>query len=226
MVTHLSEADASAFLRRRGVPVVRIFPAATPEEAARKAEALGWPVVLKLDSPEILHKTEAGGVRLGLTSPDQVLEAGREILRRAAAYRPGARIDGLLVEPQVQGGREVIAGGVRDPGFGPMVMFGLGGIFTEVLKDVAFRMAPLTEQEALAMIRSVKAFPVLAGARGGAPADLAALAALLVAVGQVMVDNPEILELDLNPVAALPEGQGCIALDCLITLDAEGRICT
>ena len=193
--------------------------ATSPAEAAQAAAAMGFPVVLKIVSPQILHKTEVGGVRVGLTSAEDVEKAYTEIVERARAAVPDAEIEGVQVQQQVEGGLEVIVGSVTDPSFGRLMAFGLGGVLVEVVKDVTFRLAPLADGEAQSMLDSIKGSQLLQGVRGSPPADTAALVSTIEAVSRLVTDIPEIDELDLNPVLARPDG--AIALDVRITLRAE-----
>lgn len=199
------ETEAVEYLKRFNISYPSHALAADAEEAAVMAADIGFPVVLKIVSPQVVHKSEAGGVIVGLKSAEEVKAAAAKILASVKAYAPGAEIKGLLVCRQAESGVEIIVGGLRDGIFGPAVMVGLGGIFTEVLKDVAFRVHPLSEVEALAMLKELKAYPLLAGARGGEAVDLKALAALVAAVAKLMNDCPEVAELDLNPVLAYPD---------------------
>ena len=171
----LTEYQAKQVLADYGISVTREALATTADQAVDLAAQIGYPVVMKIVSPLIPHKTEAGGVKVGVRDEQAVREAFAEIVANAARYSPGAPIDGVLVQAMVSGGTEVILGVTQDPLFGPSILFGLGGIFAEVMKDVCFRIAPITRSEAMAMIRSIKAFPILDGARGRPKADLEAL---------------------------------------------------
>ncbi|GAA4596933.1 acetate--CoA ligase family protein [Planotetraspora phitsanulokensis] len=195
--------------------------ATSADEAAALAAEIGLPVVLKIVSPDILHKTEAGGVLVGLATPEAVREGYGQIMAAAHAYNADAAIDGVQVQQMVGGGHEVIIGAVTDPTFGKVVAFGLGGVLVEVIKDVTFRLAPLSGDEATGMLDDIKAADVLKGARGAAPADRAALSAMIERVGALVSDFPEITEVDLNPVFATAEG--AIAADVRILL-AEGPV--
>jgi acetyltransferase len=192
--------------------------ASSASKASDAAGRIGYPVVLKIVSPQILHKSDVGGVRVGLASKEAVHEAYAQMVARAGAAAPHARIEGVLVQEQVTGGREVILGMARDPQFGPLLMFGLGGIYVEALKDVTFRIAPLARAEAEAMMREVRAFPILQGVRGEAPADLAALVEDILRLSQLVSDFPEIAEIDINPLFVKPAGEGTVALDARIRL--------
>jgi acetate---CoA ligase (ADP-forming) len=212
----LSELDALQLLAAYGVPVAEARLATGPEAAVDAARTVGFPVVLKMASPDIVHKSDVGGVRLGVRSPDEVRSAYEALLADVARRVPEARVDGVLVQHQLDGGRETIVGVTRDPVFGPLVMFGLGGVFVEVLRDVAFRMPPLDERTANEMVRAIRGIGILTGARGTAPSDLAAIADVLRRVGQLAEDHPRIAELDVNPLMARDEG--AVALDARVRL--------
>jgi acyl-CoA synthetase (NDP forming) len=213
----ISEGVAKALFSDAGVSTVDERVCATAPEAVAAATTLGYPVALKVASPEIPHKTDIGGVMLGLDSADEVTDAFAAITRRARVACPDARLDGVLVSGMVSGGVETIMGVQQDPTFGPVVMFGLGGIFVEVLKDVAFRVAPFDEQEAHRMMRELRGFPVLEGVRGRPRGDLDATAAALAALSRFAATHRDSLQsAELNPVLVLPEGQGLVALDALI----------
>jgi len=213
----LSEHAAKRILAEYGIPVTREALATNAAEARAAAKRIGYPVALKVQSPDIPHKTEAGAVKLGLSTDAEVDAAYAEVLANARAYKRDARIEGVLVTEMAGRGIEVILGALNDPLFGPAVMFGLGGIFAEVLKDVAFRLAPLTQSQARAMIEEVKGYPVLAGARGAPPADVDALADALVRLAAATVDLSEnFSELDINPLIVYEKGKGVKAIDALI----------
>ena len=214
----IGDAEARAILEAYGFPLPPSHLAATPEEAIAAAEEMGYPVVLKVASPDILHKTDVGGVRLNLRSPADVRDAFDLIVYRASRYVPGARIWGCLVQKMVPPGREVLIGMSRDPQFGPLVAFGLGGIYVEALKDVVFRVAPFGPEEAAEMIREIRSYPLLEGVRGEPPADHAALVDALCRVSQLVTDFPEIVELDINPLVVYEEGRGAVALDMRLVL--------
>lgn len=182
------------------------------------AAEIGFPVALKLISPDLLHKTEVGGVLLDVRDADAARAGFETIMARARAAQPHARLRGVLIQQMVRGGQEVIIGVQRDPTFGPLVMFGLGGILVEVLADVSFRLAPLTQQDAEEMIGEVRGARLLDGVRGQPPADRAALVEALVRVGQMAVDHPQISELDINPLLVMPAGQGVVAADARVIL--------
>ena len=211
----LNEIAALNIVASAGVPTVHARLARTAREAADAAAELGFPVVLKVLSPDIVHKSDIGGVRLGVADRAAAETAFDEILAAARTAQPDAAIDGCLVAPMVTGGVETILGVQRDPVFGPIVMFGLGGIFVEALKDVTFRAAPFDEAEARTMIESVAAYPLLTGLRGQPPADLAALAAALSRLSRFAAANAAAIEsLDLNPFLVRPEG--ALALDAVL----------
>lgn len=218
----LLEAEAKELLAAAGIKTTRLRIARTEEEAVAAAEGIGYPVALKVMSREAVHKSERGGVRLNLGSEGEVREAYKEIMKLQAS--PGGRggkhpsDDGLevTVQEMVSGGTEVIVGATRDPHFGPVLMFGLGGIWTEVMEDVAFRLCPLTLEEARGMIESIKGYPLLAGYRGRPAGNLEELVGMLARISQLVVDYPDLLELDLNPVTVLP--------DRAVVLDARARI--
>nr|WSX24313.1 acetate--CoA ligase family protein [Streptomyces tubercidicus] len=195
-----------------GIPTPAEGLAESADEAVALADRIGFPVVLKIVSPDILHKTDAGGVRVGLTSCAEVRGAFTAIVDNARSYDPEARIQGVQVQQMIpDGGQEVIVGAVTDPTFGKVVAFGLGGVLVEVLKDITFRLAPATEDEALSMLDGIRAAEVLRGVRGGEAVDRAALADLIVRVSRLVTDFPEITEVDLNPVFAT--GSGVLAAD-------------
>ena len=218
----LAEFEAKRVLAEYGIPVTREALATTSEEAVRHAQEIGFPVALKIQSTDIPHKTEAGGVRIGLADANAVANGCEEILDNARRHVPDARIDGVLVQEMVAGGTEVILGVNNDPLFGPAIMFGLGGIFAEVLKDVTFRLAPITRSEALEMIHEIRAFKVLDGARGRPKADIPALADAILRLSALATDlSGEVAELDVNPLFVLPAGFGVKAADALIKPKGE-----
>jgi acyl-CoA synthetase (NDP forming) len=219
----VTEFAAKQVLAQYGICVTREELATSREQAVALAQRIGYPVVMKIQSPDISHKTEAKAVRLGIASDAAVAAAYDEILRNAKAYKQDARIDGVLVQEMVSGGIEAILGVTNDKLFGPAVMFGLGGIFAEVLKDVAFRIAPVTKAAALEMVAEIKGYAVLTGARGAAPADVDALADTIVRLSALALDlKDQIAELDINPLFVFPKGQGVKAGDALIKPLASG----
>jgi len=215
----LGERRSHRIAAALGIAVPRSVLAASEEQAVSCARQIGYPTVLKISSEDILHKSDAGGVRVGLQDEGQVREAYRQILQSARDYNPDAQIDGVLVQQMVQGGTEVIVGLSRDPQFGPMVMFGLGGIYVELLRDVAFRVAPLTPDDAADMIAGIRAAQILKGFRGQPPADIGALAECLLKVSQLAVEFPELAECDLNPLKVFEQGHGVMAVDVRFVLE-------
>jgi acyl-CoA synthetase (NDP forming) len=187
-------------------------------EAERLAGEIGYPLVMKVVSPDIIHKTEFGGVRLGVSTPEAVASAYAEITESVRRLKPEAKITGVMVQAMTEG-REVILGLKRDPQFGAAIMFGLGGIYTEVLKDVSFRVAPITPQDARDMISEIRGLPLLTGARGGKKADIEAIARCLVGLSQLALDFPQIVELDINPLMVDEPGKGAVAVDCRLALE-------
>jgi acyl-CoA synthetase (NDP forming) len=215
----LSEAGALARLKVAGIPVMSHRVAINADDAMAAAEEFGFPVAAKIVSPDILHKTEIGGVALNLQSRDQVAKAFDDLMSRAKAAKPQARIEGVLIAPMIKGGVECILGVQRDPVFGPVVMFGLGGVLVEALRDVSFRLAPFDEAEARRMIDSIKARAVLDGWRGAPAADIDALADALVALSRFAAAAGENLEsIDINPFVAMPKGKGAMALDAVLVV--------
>lgn len=213
----LTEHQGKELLGLYGIPVTKEAVAASEQDAVRIGEDIGYPLVLKIDSPDILHKTEAGGLKLNIKNRDELVAAYNEVLTNARQYDAKARIDGVLIQEMVSGGTEVIVGVNNDPQFGPTIMFGLGGIFVEILKDVSLRIAPLNLDEAMDMIKEIKGYKVLAGARGQAKADVQAIADVLVKVSRLAVDlEARVAELDINPLLALPEGRGVRVADALV----------
>ena len=193
--------------------------AATAEEAAAAAERLGYPVALKIASADILHKSDIGGVELGIRSPDAAREAFGRIMANAREKAPQAVIDGVLVQKMLKPGTEVIIGVNNDPQFGPAVLVGLGGIFVEVFRDTSLLPAPFSREEARAMLDELKAIPLFKGYRGKAPLDLEALADMIANVARLAADRrDEIVELDVNPVFVYEQGQGVCAADALVIL--------
>lgn len=215
--TLLTEIEAKQMLEQAGIPVSPARLAKTPDEAVTVADSLGYPVVLKIVSPQITHKSDVGGVALNLASPEEVREAFERIVASAKQHEPNATIDGVAVQRMEKPGIEVIIGMTKDPQFGPVMMFGLGGVLVEVLKDVAFRIVPLNERDARQMVHEIKGYPLLEGYRGQDPADVEALQQLLLKVSSFIEQHPEIAELDLNPVFAYKDG--AIAVDARIVLE-------
>lgn len=214
---YLLEPEAKTICAEYGIPVTKFSVAKNVEEAAQFAEETGYPVVLKIVSPDVIHKFDAGGVILNIKSSKEVKDAYNRILANVKKYKPDAKIVGVLVQEMAPPSTEVIVGATKDPQFGPALMFGFGGIFVEVLKDVAFRIAPITKLEAQEMITEVKAYPILRGYRGQPPADVNAIVEILLNTSKLVMDHPEIKELDLNPI--LVYEKGAITVDARIILE-------
>ncbi|MBM3140900.1 MAG: acetyl-CoA synthetase [Chloroflexi bacterium] len=214
--TLLTEVESKQLLQAAGIPVTEARLATTAKQAATVAAEIGFPIVMKILSPDIAHKSDVGGVALGLANATAVRRAYSEMMAKVRAAAPGARIDGVSVQRQATPGTEVIVGATTDPQFGPVMMFGLGGVFVEVLKDVSFRIVPLEPRDARQMIREINGFPILEGVRGKPGADLAALERLILQVSRFVWERREIQELDLNPVFAYPDG--AVAVDARVVL--------
>jgi len=206
----LLESEAKTIMMEYGVTVPKFKLATNEKEAATIAESIGFPVVAKIVSPEIIHKSDAGGVKVGLKTTADVEAAYKTIIENAKKYDPKARILGVLIMEMAPQGTEVIIGAIKDPQFGATIMFGLGGIFVEVLKDVTFKIAPINTDEAKEMINNLKAAALLKGYRNTPPADINALAQIIVNVSNLLIEHPEIKELDLNPVLAYAKGANTV----------------
>jgi acetyltransferase len=214
----LIESEARQILEAYQFRLPKGHIARTTKAAVEAASEIGYPVVMKIASPDVLHKSDMGGVRIGLQDDAMVEETFFDITSSIRLRQPGARILGVMVQEMIPQGKEVILGITRDMQFGPMIMFGLGGIYVEVLKDVAFRIAPLSVESADAMIREIRSFPLLRGVRGEAPADIEGIRDALLRLSQIAVDFPEIIEADINPLLVCPEGQGVVAVDARFTI--------
>ncbi|MBS4026944.1 MAG: acetate--CoA ligase family protein [Clostridia bacterium] len=213
----LTENQGKQVLAQFGIPITKEKVATGAADAVVIANEIGYPVAMKIDSPDILHKTEAGGLKLGIANDEETRQAYEQIWASCRNYNPGARLNGVLVQEMVRGGTEVIVGVNNDPQFGPTVLFGLGGIFVEILKDVSMRLAPVTHNEAMAMIKEIKGYGVLAGARGKEVRDIDAIADVLVRVSQMAVElRDEVSELDINPLLVMPKGGGVKVADALV----------
>lgn len=218
----LTERQSKQVVKFFGIPVSREVLASTPGEAIAAAEEIGFPVAMKVDSPDIPHKTEAQAIRLGVASAREVASAFEEITNSAGKYSPEARINGILVQEMIPQGIEAIVGINRDPQFGPVIMFGLGGIFVEVLKDVSMRLAPVSLDEAFQMIHEVRGYKLLTGVRGAPKSDISALAETLVKVSRMPIRLGQRFEqLDINPLIVLPDGRGVKVADALIVLASD-----
>ncbi|MBV8741390.1 MAG: acetate--CoA ligase family protein [Sinobacteraceae bacterium] len=218
----LTAPEARGVCEAYGINIPKEGVAKTAEEAVKLANDIGFPVVMKIVSPQILHKTEAGGVLVGMKNAEAVSSGFATIVGNARKYDPKADIQGVQVQQMLAGGQEVIIGAVTDPAFGKLVAFGLGGILVEVLKDITFRLAPATNEDALSMLDSIQAAEILRGVRGAKPVDRAALAAMIEKVSSLVADFPEISEMDLNPVFATESG--ATAADVRIVLDFKPQV--
>lgn len=217
---YLSPADAMKVLEAYRLPVLRLGVVRSARDAAMIAAQVGFPVAMKVESEDVIHKYDVGAVLLGIDSPAAATAAYDTIVANVRAHQPNARIDGVFIQQMAGAGEEVILGVKRDPAFGPVVMFGLGGIFVEIFRDVAFRIAPIPVEHVRAMMQEVKAFPMLTGARGRPHRDVAALEECLQRLAQLALDCPHIQELDINPLIVRNQGSGCAVADAriLITL--------
>jgi acetyl-CoA synthetase (ADP-forming) len=214
---NLTETEAKAVCMDYGIPVTRSELAENEEEALKLAEKIGFPVVLKIVSPNIIHKSDVGGVIVNLKNAKEVGNAYKQILSNVKKHVANAKIVGMLVQEMAPASTEVIVGSIKDPQFGPALMFGLGGVFVEVLKDVTFRIAPVNEEEAHEMIEEVKAYPLLKGYRGSPPADINAIVKIILATSKLVMEHEEIKELDLNPIMVYEKGAK--AVDARIILE-------
>jgi acetate---CoA ligase (ADP-forming) len=217
----IGEVEAKEILRAYDFNILHGQLARTGDEAVENAERIGYPVVLKISSPDIIHKSDFGGVRINLANAEQVRDAFDLMMLRIQRRAPNAHLRGAYVEKMGQRGREVILGMTRDPQFGPMLMFGLGGIFVEVMKDVTFHLAPITAEEAMQMLKGTRSYALLQGARGQSPVDLDAIAGALQRISQLATDYPEIKELDINPFIVGPLGVQAYVADARMTLSTD-----
>ena len=213
----LTEIESKELLKAARIPVVETRLASSKKEAMEMAVKLGFPVVMKIVSPDVVHKSDVGGVKLSILNATQAGKAYTEILANIKKHYPKANITGITVQKMAKQGIEVIIGMTKDAQFGPVIMFGLGGILVEVLKDVSFRIVPMTKRDASEMISEIKGYPILKGYRGQDPADVPFLEDLIVKVSEFVDKNPEIKELDLNPVFAYKDG--ALAVDARIILE-------
>src|ERR1700755_3029100 len=217
--TSLTAPEGKLVCDAYGIPVPKEGVAASAAEAAKIATGMGFPVVMKIVSPDILHKTEAGGVMVGVKTAEDVEKNYATILANAKKYKADAKIEGIQVQQRLLGGQEVIVGAVTDGSFGKLVAFGLGGVLVEILKDITFRLAPATKQDALSMLDGIQAHEMLKGVRGSDPANRDAIADIIVNVSRLITDFPEIAEMDLNPVFATKSN--AIAADVRIVVDFD-----
>jgi acetyltransferase len=214
----IGEVDSKTILEAYNFDLPEGNLATSVEEAMSFGNQLGYPLAMKISSPDILHKSDVGGIRVGLDGPGEVADAYELMMLRVGRRRPDAEVRGVLLEKMVVGGQEVILGVKRDPQFGPMIMFGLGGIFVEVLKDVTFGLAPLTEGEIRSMIEGTRSYGLLRGALGKAPRDVEAIIENIQRLSQLVVDFPEIEEVDINPLMVGHEGDGALVVDGRIVI--------
>ncbi len=203
---YLLETEAKTICMEYGIPVTKFKLAKSEQEAVKFANEIGYPIVLKIASPDIIHKFDVGGVMLNLKNQAEVKDAYNQILANVKRHKSDAKIIGIVVQEMAAPSTEVIVGATKDPQFGPALMFGLGGVFVEVLKDVTFRIAPITEEDAREMITEVKAYPILKGYRGQPPADIEAIVKILLNTSKLVMDHQEIKELDLNPIIVYEKG--------------------
>jgi len=215
--TQLTEIESKDLIKQAGIPVVEARLATSKTKAVELAKKMGFPIALKIISPDVIHKSDSGGVKLGIDSAAKVGEAYTEILAAIKKHYPKAKVHGVSVQKMAKPGVEVIIGMTKDAQFGPVLMFGLGGILVEVLKDVAFRIVPLNKRDAHEMIKEIKGYPVLEGYRGHDPADISFLEDLLLKVSDFVDKNPEIKELDLNPIFAYKNK--AVAVDARVILE-------
>jgi acyl-CoA synthetase (NDP forming) len=214
----LRPEETQRVLAAYGIAMPETRFATTADDAARLAAEVGFPVALKLASDSITHKSDVGGVVLDVRTADEARRAFAGIGTRLAAAGERDAMRGVVVQPMIREGVEAVIGVTRDPSFGPLVMFGLGGVQVELLKDVAFRVHPLTDRDAREMVREIRGAALFEGWRGGPPADLPAVEQALLRVSQLVEDHPEIVEMDLNPIQVRPRGRGCVVLDARIAV--------
>jgi acetate---CoA ligase (ADP-forming) subunit beta len=214
--TALTEIESKELMKIAGIPVAESRLARDKQEAGTLSKEMGFPVVMKIVSPDIIHKTDSGGVKLNIGDAEQAEKAFAEIIAAANKHIPGAKITGVSVQKMATPGIEVIIGMTRDPQFGPVIMFGLGGVMVEVMKDVSFRIVPLSPKDAREMITEIKGHPLLTGYRGSPPADIKCLEDLLQKVSAFAGCNPAVKEIDLNPVIVYPSN--AIAVDARVIL--------
>jgi len=218
---YMPEDEANRVLQCYGFPTLQGQVVKNASQIEDVVEDLGFPLAMKIISPDIVHKFDAGGVRLKIRTLEQARQTFDEIIANAKKFKPSAEIKGVLLEKMARGGIEIILGATRDPQFGPVCMFGLGGILVEALKDVSFRLAPMWEVSAEIMIESVKSYSILKGMRGERPSDIEAIKDCILRLSQMVSDHPEIAELDINPLIVYPEGEGCVVADSRILLTKE-----
>jgi acetate---CoA ligase (ADP-forming) len=210
--------EALPVLEAYGIPTLKYRISTSVNDALKAAKEIGYPIVMKIVSPDIIHKSDVGGVKVGIAGDEELENAYNRMMKDVTLAAPQCRIGGVLIQQMATGGKEVILGMNKDPQFGPLIMFGLGGIYVEVLKDVQFRIAPLTEPDANGMIYGIKTYQMLQGTRGEKPSDIEKLVELLQRLSQLVTDFPDILEMDINPVKVYEKGRGCLALDVRLAI--------
>jgi acyl-CoA synthetase (NDP forming) len=213
----LTEFESKRILKQAGISVVETKLAKTKKEAVSLSQKMGFPVALKITSPDVIHKSDSGGVKLSLNNGTEVKKAYDEILKKVRKQYPDAVVHGVSVQKMIRPGTEVIVGTSKDSQFGPVIMFGLGGIFVELLKDVSFRVIPVERRDAQEMIKEIKGYPLLQGYRGKEPANISALVEIILKISKLIEENPQIKELELNPIFAF--GDRAVAVDARIILE-------
>ncbi|WXG45809.1 MAG: acetate--CoA ligase family protein [Candidatus Atabeyarchaeum deiterrae] len=217
----LLEPESKEVVGLYGMPVTRFKVVKSAEEAVKFATEIGYPVVVKIVSPDVLHKSDVGAVKINLKNAEEVKSAFEEISKNVKKFKSNAKITGYIVEQLAPQGHEVIVGMAKDPQFGPALMFGLGGIFVEVLKDVSFRIAPLTEYDAREMVQEIKGYPILTGIRGQKPADVDSIVDIILRVSKLVTEHPEIEQLDLNPVFVYSKGSKIVDARIILSPDSK-----
>jgi acetyltransferase len=220
---YMSEKEANEILHCYGFPVLKSVLLKDSSQVDEAAEDIIFPAAMKISSPDVVHKFDAGGVRLKIKTKEEARKAFEDIIENIKKFKPSAKIDGVIIERMAKRGVEVILGAVRDPEFGPICMFGLGGTFVEAMKDVTFRLAPMWEISAEIMIRTIKAYGILRGVRGAPPCDIDSIKDCILRLSQMLAEHPEIAELDINPLIVYPEGEGCVVADSRILLRNPGQ---
>jgi len=215
----LTEFESKRILKQAGISVVETKLAKTQKEAVSISQKIGFPVALKIASPDVVHKTDSGGVKLSINSVAEVKKAYDEILKKVKRQYPHAVVHGVSVQKMIRPGTEVIVGTSKDPQFGPVIMFGLGGIFVELLKDVSFRVIPVEQRDAQEMIKEIKGYPLLQGYRGKEPANISVLVEIILKISKLIEENPQIKELELNPIFAYRNK--AVAVDARIILEKD-----
>lgn len=215
----LTEFESKKLLKQAGIPVVETKLAKTQKEAITLSQKMGFPVALKIVSPDVIHKSDSGGVKLSINSVSEVKKAYDEILKKIKKRVPNAVIHGVSVQKMVRPGTEVIVGTSKDPQFGPVIMFGLGGIFVEILKDVSFRVIPIGQRDAQEMIQEIKGYPLLQGYRGKEPASISAIIQIILKISKLIEENPQIKELELNPIFVYRDK--AVGVDARIILEKD-----